>query len=88
MPKLLFFDIDGTLFDDQHRLPPSVLPAFRRAREYPAPQASRRSGIRRKLKAFRRGLEYPYLSRGRSDHLCSRATRPRSVFVFLQVRRV
>ena len=33
MPKLLFFDIDGTLFDDQRRLPPSVLPALRRARE-------------------------------------------------------
>ena len=33
MPKLLFFDIDGTLFDDRRRLPPSVLPAFRKARE-------------------------------------------------------
>ena len=33
MPKLLFFDIDGTLFDDRRRLPPSVLPAFRQARE-------------------------------------------------------
>ena len=33
MPKLLFFDIDGTLFDDQRRLPASVLPALRQARE-------------------------------------------------------
>ena len=31
--KLLFFDIDGTLFDDERRLPASVPPALRRARE-------------------------------------------------------
>ncbi len=29
---LLFFDIDGTIFDDQHRLPDSVRPAMLRAR--------------------------------------------------------
>ena len=33
MPKLLFFDIDGTLFDDDRRLPASVVPALRQARE-------------------------------------------------------
>ena len=32
-PRLLFFDIDGTLFDDSHRLPPSVTPALKKARE-------------------------------------------------------
>ncbi len=31
--RLLFFDIDGTLFDDDHRLPPSVRPALEAARE-------------------------------------------------------
>ncbi len=31
--KLLFFDIDGTLFDDEHRLPPSVKPALEAARD-------------------------------------------------------
>lgn len=30
--KLLFFDIDGTIFDDQRNLPPSVLPAMEAAR--------------------------------------------------------
>ena len=30
---LLFFDIDGTLFDDSRKLPVSVLPAFTKARE-------------------------------------------------------
>lgn len=30
---LLFFDIDGTLFDDRHRMPPSVLPALEKARQ-------------------------------------------------------
>ena len=30
---LLFFDIDGTLFDDSRRLPPSVLPALQKARD-------------------------------------------------------
>ena len=29
---LLFFDIDGTIFDDNRRLPPSVLPAMEEAR--------------------------------------------------------
>ena len=32
-PCLLFFDIDGTLFDDRHRMPPSVKPALRAAHE-------------------------------------------------------
>lgn len=32
MPKLLFFDIDGTLFDDSRLLPPSVIPALQAAR--------------------------------------------------------
>lgn len=32
MPKLLFFDIDGTLFDDSRQLPASVAPALRQAR--------------------------------------------------------
>ena len=33
-PKgLLFFDIDGTIFDDSRRLPDSVLPAMKAARE-------------------------------------------------------
>lgn len=31
--KFLFFDIDGTLFDDEHRLPPSVAPALEAARK-------------------------------------------------------
>ena len=30
---LLFFDIDGTLFDDSRKLPASVLPAMEKARE-------------------------------------------------------
>ena len=30
---LLFFDIDGTLFDDSRKLPPSVLPSLEEARE-------------------------------------------------------
>ena len=30
---LLFFDIDGTLFDDSRKLPPSVLPSLEKARE-------------------------------------------------------
>ena len=29
---LLFFDIDGTIFDDQRRLPESVKPAMEKAR--------------------------------------------------------
>lgn len=34
MPKLLFFDIDGTLFDDDtHKLPASVVPALNKAKE-------------------------------------------------------
>ena len=33
MPKLLFFDIDGTLFDAHRQLPASVIPALRQARE-------------------------------------------------------
>ena len=33
MPKLLFFDIDGTLFDDKGNLPSSVKPALLKARE-------------------------------------------------------
>ena len=33
MKKLLFFDIDGTLIDDEHRLPASVIPALEQARE-------------------------------------------------------
>ena len=33
MGKLLFFDIDGTIFDDRRRLPASVLPAMEKARE-------------------------------------------------------
>ena len=34
MPKLLFFDIDGTLFDDDtHKLPVSVVPALNKAKE-------------------------------------------------------
>ena len=32
MGKLLFFDIDGTIFDDSRRLPASVLPAMEKAR--------------------------------------------------------
>ena len=32
MPKLLFFDIDGTLFDDNRQLPASVVPALQQAR--------------------------------------------------------
>ena len=32
MGKLLFFDIDGTIFDDNRRLPASVLPAMEKAR--------------------------------------------------------
>ena len=32
MPKLLFFDIDGTLFDDNRQLPATVAPALRQAR--------------------------------------------------------
>ena len=31
--KLLFFDIDGTLLDDERRLPDSVAPALKKARE-------------------------------------------------------
>ena len=30
---LLFFDIDGTIFDDSRKLPPSVLPSLEEARE-------------------------------------------------------
>ncbi|MBR5111620.1 MAG: HAD-IIB family hydrolase, partial [Clostridia bacterium] len=30
---LLFFDIDGTLFDDSRKLPASVLPALEKAHE-------------------------------------------------------
>lgn len=33
MKKLLFFDIDGTLFDEARHLPPSVRPALERARK-------------------------------------------------------
>ncbi len=33
MKTLLFFDVDGTLIDDSHRLVPSVRPAMARARE-------------------------------------------------------
>ena len=33
MNKLLFFDIDGTLIDDSHQIPASVIPALRKARE-------------------------------------------------------
>lgn len=33
LPKLLFFDLDGTLFDDHGQLPASVPPALRAARE-------------------------------------------------------
>ncbi|MBQ9210505.1 MAG: HAD family phosphatase [Clostridia bacterium] len=33
MSKLMFFDIDGTLIDDHHQLPPTVIPALNRAKE-------------------------------------------------------
>ena len=33
MNKLLFFDIDGTLIDDSHQIPASVIPALCQARE-------------------------------------------------------
>ena len=32
MDKLLFFDIDGTIFDDDRRLPDSVIPSMKEAR--------------------------------------------------------